>query len=713
MKTHRLASRPSLLPACALALTLATPLAASAAVPPRVPVQGVVTDVDGVALDATYDVVFSLYETAEGGTPFFTEVQAVAFESGFFATYLGDTVDVPIEEFPAVAAVYLGIAIDGDDEMDRIEIATAPFAAFAQFAASAGDAATLGGAGPSAFAAAVHTTSWSDIVGVPPGLADGDDDTTVTAYPGGGIEIADGFVRLLSGCVAGEILEWNGTAWRCATDDEGGDATDELVLSFTFAGTTLTLRDAGGTYALDLAGLRDGVNDADANPDNETITAAALFGTQLVITEAGDNWAVELGGLRDGVNDADADPTNESVTVFAFAGTTLTLTESGVPRTVDLASLRDGVNDADSDPFNELITDFALSGTLLSVTEGGVGQSVDLASLRDGVNDADADPTNERITGVSLTGTQLRITEAGVDRSVDLASLRDGNTTYSAGFGIDLSGTTFTADTSEVQRRVSGTCATIGDFVWGVDSAGGVSCRNVFGQPQSTANVHFGPTGLTGQAEGWQPSRFGSSGVWIEGGSSESGGFYADGDTAAIWSPGDASVTLDNGTAVSGVLLALFDEDGLSAGSTARASFAFSDFDTRRLAVDNGAYLSSGGVWTNTSDRSLKSDVVPVDIDAILDALVQLEISAWAYDAELQDGFRHIGPMAQDFFAAFGFGYDERSIATVDADGVALAAIQALARRNAELGDRVIELEQHVVALEDRLARIEAALQLP
>ena len=39
---------------------------------------------------------------------------------------------------------------------------------------------------------------------------------------------------------------------------------------------------------------------------------------------------------------------------------------------------------------------------------------------------------------------------------------------------------------------------------------------------------------------------------------------------------------------------------------------------------------------------------------------------------------RHVGPMAQDFHAAFGLGGDDKHINTVDADGVALAAIQGL-----------------------------------
>jgi hypothetical protein len=43
--------------------------------------------------------------------------------------------------------------------------------------------------------------------------------------------------------------------------------------------------------------------------------------------------------------------------------------------------------------------------------------------------------------------------------------------------------------------------------------------------------------------------------------------------------------------------------------------------------------------------------------------------------------------MAQDFHEAFGVGRDERHITTVDADGVALAAIQGL-NEKVDDGDR-------------------------
>jgi hypothetical protein len=69
-----------------------------------------------------------------------------------------------------------------------------------------------------------------------------------------------------------------------------------------------------------------------------------------------------------------------------------------------------------------------------------------------------------------------------------------------------------------------------------------------------------------------------------------------------------------------------------------------------------------------------------VSADEILDRLAEMPISTWTYGFE-HESVRHIGPMAQDFAAAFGLGDTDKRIATVDADGVALVAIQALHRR--------------------------------
>ena len=70
-----------------------------------------------------------------------------------------------------------------------------------------------------------------------------------------------------------------------------------------------------------------------------------------------------------------------------------------------------------------------------------------------------------------------------------------------------------------------------------------------------------------------------------------------------------------------------------------------------------------------------------------------MPIREWNYKAQ-DAAIRHVGPTAQDFHAAFGLGEDPLRISTIDADGIALAAVKALALENQELRARIDALEQ-------------------
>jgi hypothetical protein len=133
-------------------------------------------------------------------------------------------------------------------------------------------------------------------------------------------------------------------------------------------------------------------------------------------------------------------------------------------------------------------------------------------------------------------------------------------------------------------------------------------------------------------------------------------------------------------------------------------------WDTSKpISTSTGAYLSSGGTWTNSSDRNKKENFEPVDEQDVLARLAEIPITTWNFKAE-DPSVRHLGPMAQDFYAAFGLGDSDTSIGTLDADGVSLAAIQALHEQNqalqaenAELRDRVDGLEARLSALEEQV----------
>jgi len=116
-----------------------------------------------------------------------------------------------------------------------------------------------------------------------------------------------------------------------------------------------------------------------------------------------------------------------------------------------------------------------------------------------------------------------------------------------------------------------------------------------------------------------------------------------------------------------------------------------------------GARLAPGtGAWATYSDRNGKHQVAQVDVDDVLDRVVALPISTWQWKGE-PGAVRHMGPMAQDFHRAFGLGDRDTQIVTIDADGVALAAIQGL---NAKLEARLAARDSEVAALRSELAQL-------
>jgi hypothetical protein len=106
------------------------------------------------------------------------------------------------------------------------------------------------------------------------------------------------------------------------------------------------------------------------------------------------------------------------------------------------------------------------------------------------------------------------------------------------------------------------------------------------------------------------------------------------------------------------------------------------------------------------SDRNLKQSIQPVDPQEVLARLGRLPISRWRYRTEAE-GVQHMGPMAQDFRQAFGLGDTDRGYDSVDAHGVAFAAIQALQQQAVEQQRRIDKLEREKRALERRLHSLE------
>jgi hypothetical protein len=223
------------------------------------------------------------------------------------------------------------------------------------------------------------------------------------------------------------------------------------------------------------------------------------------------------------------------------------------------------------------------------------------------------------------------------------------------------------ATTGNTTGVVGETMSSSGTGVLGAASASSGSTIGVYGTVDS-------PTGFAGAFSG-------GYGVSISGGPAaapdltlrglsdvdDDGNLYSDVNYSSsdlvLYSNDDIELHLDENE----------DEGGMFTISNGANTVVFSVDELG--AVDINGTVSVNGMLVHASDRNRKEDIAAVDAREILARVVELPIQSWRYRNEPE---KHVGPMAQDFYATFGLGRDERGIATVDADGVALAAIQAL-----------------------------------
>ncbi len=118
------------------------------------------------------------------------------------------------------------------------------------------------------------------------------------------------------------------------------------------------------------------------------------------------------------------------------------------------------------------------------------------------------------------------------------------------------------------------------------------------------------------------------------------------------------------------------------------------------LNMTSGVTLAPGAsAWASVSDINMKENFRDLGGDDVLAKIARMPIREWNYKTQ-DAAIRHVGPTAQDFHAAFGLGEDPLRISTIDADGIALAGVKALALENQAL-------KTELALLRERLARLE------
>ncbi|MBL7975277.1 MAG: hypothetical protein JNJ85_10215, partial [Candidatus Kapabacteria bacterium] len=120
--------------------------------------------------------------------------------------------------------------------------------------------------------------------------------------------------------------------------------------------------------------------------------------------------------------------------------------------------------------------------------------------------------------------------------------------------------------------------------------------------------------------------------------------------------------------------------------------------------MGNGARLTTGGAWTNSSSRTLKDRFTSLDSATVLSKIRAMDLRGWYYKGLNE---YHIGPFAEDFQTAFGTGTldnpeNNKTLASLDVSGVALYATQQLIKQNEAQANEINELKERLARLESK-----------
>lgn len=300
---------------------------------------------------------------------------------------------------------------------------------------------------------------------------------------------------------------------------------------------------------------------------------------------------------------------------------------------------------------------------------------------------------------------------------------------FNAAFGMKC----LTSNTTGFSNSVFGFEAMISNTSGSYNSAFGL--RALYTNSTGSSNCAFGLTSLYGNTTGTSNSAYGYRSLYYNttgdyntavGGNALFGNTIGIGNTGigfdalANNSAGDFNLAIGyNADMISGLrysaslganayvstnrTMAFGRPDSVQHWIFGRNSYASSAYALQvgtGTANGNGAYLTTGGAWTNTSDVNLKSDITEIDGAGLLEKVKQLQITRWKYNGTEE---YHIGPMAQQFYSLFAVGADDRGISTIDPSGVALRAIQEQQKQIEEMKAENAELKRRLEKLEELL----------
>ncbi len=234
-----------------------------------------------------------------------------------------------------------------------------------------------------------------------------------------------------TGATSGQVLEWNGTAWSPATDN---NTTYTAGAGISIAGTTIS-------------------NTGDVSNTNE-IQALTLSGNNLTLSNGGGSVALPTGtSYTEGsgidivgnvISANDASATNE-IQALSIAGANISLSNGGGSVTVPDASATNEIQALTLSGINLSLSNGGGSVTLPTGTTYTEGAGIDIVG--NAISATDASTTNE-IQALTLSGNNLSLSNGGGS-----VTLPTGNT-YTEGSGIDIVGNTISATDASATNEI-------------------------------------------------------------------------------------------------------------------------------------------------------------------------------------------------------------------------------------------------------------------
>ena len=385
--------------------------------------------------------------------------------------------------------------------------------------------------------------------------------------------------------------------------------------------------------------------------------------------------------------------------------------------------------------------------------------NANFTSLKDAV-EAPIAASRLETTGTAADGKVLKLQAGSLAWADDLTG-GTGGTAYSAGTGLALSGTTFSVANAGITRAMLSTSGSVadgkvlklsgGNLTWGDDLAGagtysadgsslalngstfsvkdaGIGASKIAVPLSLSANsgdaVVLGSNtnargsglhGRTGGASGVAPGY--GAGVWGESSSDSYGVFAYSASNISLYAQNNAQMAIkgqsNSGQGVLGESVSNAGVQGISTSNRGVLGSSTSGTGVVGLSVTGSSgsfvgggggaglcYFNGGAGWVCTSDRHKKENFKTVNAQTVLEKLALMPVTGWNMKGD-RNKTLHMGPVAQDFKAAFGLGENDTTINTADAQGVAFAAIKGMYAKNRVLEQQVKTLEARLIALEN------------